>query len=164
MHLSKETVIRSGPVHIPSPVAAGSAKSAGSSFAGVLSSAGPTAPALSESARFTERTEMRKHWLEQARTSPERGEEITHSYAFNYLTHALLDLSDMPNIRYSGTGELVTPETEAHFAKISRSMQDQCANIYRQETRKSTPADQILEKIFEFHDSMPKDFRDMLGM
>jgi hypothetical protein len=107
---------------------------------------------------------MRKHWLEQARASPERGEEITHGYAFNYLAHALLDLSDRPNIRYSGTGELVTPKTEAYFARISRNMQDQCANIYRQEMRKSTPADQILEKIFEFHDSMPKDFRDMLGM
>jgi hypothetical protein len=164
MHLSTETVIHPGLIHTPSPVPAGSTQSASGSFANAFSSARSAVPAISESTRFIERTEMRKHWLEQARANPEKGGEIAHSYAFNYLAHALLDLSDMPNIRYSGTGELVTPENEARFAKISRSMQEQCASIYRQEIRMSTPADQILAKIFEFHDSMPKDFKDMLGM
>lgn len=78
--------------------------------------------------------------------------------------HALLDVSDRPNIRYAGTGELVTPKTEAYFAKISDQMQRQCATIYRQEVEKGTSSEQILEKLFEFQDSMPKTFQDMLAV
>jgi hypothetical protein len=133
-------------------------------FAGVLQEAAPRSPAISEPARLEERAQGRKRSLEVAKANPEEGKKIAHGYAFNYLAHALLDVSDRPNIRYSGTGELVTPKTEAYFAKISQEMQRQCANLYRQEIKKDTSADQILEKIFEFHDSMPKEFQDMLGL
>lgn len=135
-----------------------------STFADVLRETAPKSPALSEPARLEERAQGRKRSLDVAKANPEEGQKIAHGYAFNYLAHALLDVSDRPNIRYSKTGELVTPKTEAYFAQISQEMQRQCANLYRQERKKDTAPDQILEKIFEFHDSMPKKFQDMLGL
>lgn len=114
--------------------------------------------------RVAERLKERDYMLKAAKSDPEEAEKLAFGYAHNSLAHALLDVSDRPNIRYSATGELVTPETEAYFAKISQAMQEQCSYLYNSEKSKGTPAEQILEKIFEFHDSMPLAFKNMLAL
>jgi hypothetical protein len=141
---------------------ASSAPDQNTTFTSILSATNPPPPSVSESSRLAERTQVRQHWLEEA--NPEVAEELAREYAFNSLSHALLDLSDRPNIRYWATGELVTPKTEAYFSKISIEMQARCQRLYREEVEKGTSPDQILKKIFTFQESMPKAFRDMLAI
>lgn len=114
--------------------------------------------------RVAERLQERDYMLKAAKSDPEEAEKLAFGYAHNSLAHALLDVSDRPNIRYSATGELVTPKTEAYFAKISRAMQERCMHLYNSEKNKGTPPVEILEKIFEFHDSMPLAFKNMLAI
>ncbi|WP_238591825.1 hypothetical protein [Pseudomonas abietaniphila] len=164
MRINADSLISTTSTDNRNPLSNDGERNVSSTFASVLKAASAKAPALSEPARLEERADGRRRSLEMAKADPEEGKKIAHGYAHNYLAHALLDMSDRPNIRYSGTGELVTPTTEAYFAKVSAEMQRQCANIYRQEVEKGTSPDQILEKIFEFQDSMPKAFQDMLGI
>ncbi|MFJ5299521.1 hypothetical protein ACIQAL_23750 [Pseudomonas sp. NPDC088368] len=106
----------------------------------------------------------RNYMLEKAKTSPSEAATLAFGYTHNSLSSALLDLSDRPNIRYAATGELVTPLTEQYFSHMSQTMQQHCNNLYRQEVSKGTPAEEILQKIFNFHDSMPARFKGMLGL
>jgi hypothetical protein len=114
--------------------------------------------------RVTERLQERDYMLKAAKSDPEEAEKLAFGYAHNSLAHALLDVSDRPNIRYSATGELVTPKTEAYFAKISQAMQERCTHLYNSEKNKGTTPVEILEKIFEFQDSMPLAFKNMLAL
>lgn len=164
MRINAESVISLTSVESRKPAPNSSGNNVSNTFASVLQEATPRPPGISESTRLEQRTRSREHWLKVARTNPEEGKTLAYGYAHNYLAHAMLDVSDRPNTRYSGTGELVTPKTEAYFAKIGQEMQRQCANMYREEVNKGTSPDRILEKIFEFHDSMPKAFRDMIAI
>ncbi len=121
-------------------------------------------PTLDETLRTAERVAMRSSMLEAANADPIMAEKLAYGFTYNYLDSAMLDLSDRPNIRYAATGELVTPTSERYFATISEAMQCQCSSLYRQEKIKGTPDSDILEKVFEFHDSMPEPFRDMLAI
>jgi hypothetical protein len=133
-------------------------------FQSILDQSSAMKPAYDEVTRAADRTRERRHMLEAARADPQEAEKLAYSYAHNSLAFALLDLTDSPNIRYSATGELVTPKTKQYFDTISQAMQRQCENLYRQEKSKGTPAEEILQKIFDFHDSMPRPFGDMLAL
>lgn len=121
-------------------------------------------PEMSEEARAIVLSKTREQMLALANANAEDAERLAFGYAHHALGHALLDVSDRPNIRYSATGELVTPKTERYFAAISQAMQQQCSALYRQEKSKGTAHAEILDRIFKFHDAMPKAFRSMLGM
>ncbi len=101
--------------------------------------------------------------LDAARADPQEAAKLAYGYAHNALGFELLDLSDRPNIRYSATGELVTPKTQAYFAKISQAMQIKSSHLYSSGIAKGTSHTEILEKIFDFHDALPERFKDMLG-
>lgn len=121
-------------------------------------------PEMSEEMRAVDLSKTREQMLALANADAEDAERLAFGYAHNALGHALLDVSDRPNIRYSATGELVTSKTERYFATISQAMQEQCSALYRQEKSKGTAPVDILQQIFQFHDAMPKPFRSMLGM
>lgn len=133
-------------------------------FDAVLSKTVWYKPEMSEETRAVDRSKTRQQMLALANTSAEYAESLAFGYAHHALGHALLDVSDRPNIRYSATGELVTSKTERYFATISQAMQEQCSALYKQEKSKGTGPVDILEQIFQFHDAMPKPFRSMLGM
>jgi hypothetical protein len=133
-------------------------------FREILNSATSSKSSLDQRKNLEDKMRERNYMLEAARENSQVAEELAYGYAHNSLAFALLDLSDRPNIRYSATGELVTPKTQEYFNRISQAVQQQCANLYRQEVAKKTPPAEILEKIFSFHDSMPKDFKAMLGI
>jgi hypothetical protein len=132
-------------------------------FDSVLKSTIESASKEREVARATERLKERREALRAATADPKVAAQLTHNYVHNALGYELLDLSDRPNIRYSATGELVTPITKAYFAKISQAMQLQSVHLYQTETSKGSPDIQILEKIFDLHDQLPEKFKDMLG-
>jgi hypothetical protein len=135
-----------------------------SQFQNILNGVSPRKTAYDQASRIADRTRERNYMLEAAKADPREAEKLAHGYAHNSLGSALLDLSDRPNIRYSATGELVTSKTQRYFDTISEAMQRQCANLYWQEKSKDTPPAEILQKIFDFHDSMPRPFRDMLAL
>ncbi|EPJ75550.1 hypothetical protein CFII64_29304 [Pseudomonas sp. CFII64] len=101
--------------------------------------------------------------LEIARSNPSDASELAFGFAHNSLNMELLDVSDRPNIRYSATGELVSSETSRYFAEIRSAMQKERAGLYQSELEKGTPPSEILEKIFDFNDTMPTRFLEMAG-
>ena len=133
-------------------------------FQSILNESSSRKPAYDEASRTADRIRERRRTLEAAKADPQEAEKLAHRYAHNSLAFALLDLSDRPNVRYSATGELVTPQTKRYFDTISQAMQKQCASLYRMEKSKGTSATEILQKIFDFQDAMPKPFRDMLAL
>lgn len=159
--------IDTGDISIPSHAANASTnpkRLATGAFNTMLEQATELRPILDEKARTSERVALRTSMLEAANADPQMAENLAYGFTYNYLDSAILDLSDRPNIRYTATGELVTPQSERYFKTISEAMQRQCANLYQQEKSKGTPDSEILEKVFNFHDSMPKPFKDMLAM
>lgn len=107
--------------------------------------------------------EHKNYMMRIARSDPAEAAALAHGYAYNSLSGELLDCSDRPNIRYSATGELVTPETSAYFARTHLAMQRERTELYQAELLKGTPPAEILEKIFDFNESMPTRFLEMAG-
>ncbi|OCR24988.1 hypothetical protein AFK24_10815 [Pseudomonas syringae] len=101
--------------------------------------------------------------LEIARSNPTDASELAFGFAHNSLNMELLDVSDRPNIRYSATGELVTSKTSRYFAEIRSAMQKERSALYQSELKKGTSPSEILEKMFEFNDTMPTRFLEMAG-
>ena len=107
--------------------------------------------------------EMRNRMLEIARSNPSDAWDLAFGYAHTSLNMELLDVSDRPNIRYSATGELVTSETSRYFAEIRSAMQKERSALYESEINQGTPPSKVLEKIFDFNDTMPTRFLEMAG-
>lgn len=161
MYISADKTSLMTSVHVTSAPETSKPKS---QFQSILDQRSARKPAYDEVTRAADRTRERRHILEAAKAGPQEAEKLAYGYAHNSLGGALLDLSDRPNIRYSATGELVTPKTKQYFDTISQAMQRQCANLYWEEKSRDTPAAEILQKIFDFQDSMPRPFRDMLAL
>ncbi|MEQ7918077.1 hypothetical protein ABQX22_02695 [Xanthomonas sp. WHRI 1810A] len=139
-------------------------KTKGDTFEKIFESASNRGQAAQDEKRVAARLQERSRIMQTAKADPEEAKKLAYGYAHNSLTHALLDVSDRPNIRYAATGELVTPITEAYFSKISRYMQEKSAFLYNSEIERGTSSAEILEKIFSFHDSMPETFKNMLAI
>lgn len=107
--------------------------------------------------------EHKNHMMNIARSDPAEAAALAYGYAHNSLSGELLDCSDRPNIRYSATGELVTPATSAYFARTYLAMQKERTELYQAELSKGTHSADILEKIFDFNESMPTRFLEMAG-
>jgi len=107
--------------------------------------------------------EARNNIMRIARSDPTEASQLACFYAYNSLGGELLDVSDRPNIRYSATGELVTSESSAYFAKTNIAIQRARTELYQTEIKKGTPPTQILEKIFDFNDALPQRFLEMAG-
>lgn len=111
--------------------------------------------------RMLSNLEIREDIMRDARSSPGEAARLAHSYTFNSLTMSLIDVTDRENIRYSGSGELITAESTAYFKKTRLAAQRELAELYRSEMEKGTPPVSILEKILSFNDSLPPRFLDM---
>ncbi|WP_229635656.1 hypothetical protein [Pseudomonas syringae] len=107
--------------------------------------------------------EARNNIMRIARSDPAEASQLACFYAYNSLGGELLDVSDRPNIRYSATGELVTSESSAYFARTNIAIQRARNELYQTEIEKGTPPTQILEKIFDFNDALPQRFLEMAG-
>lgn len=134
------------------------------SFKNVLTEVHTRAQPTARQDTNIDRTQEREYMLRVAKENPQEADKLAYGYAHNSLGHALLDLSDRPNIRYAATGELVTVQSQNYFHSVGQDMQQQLSSLYQQEINKGTPSYLILEKIFTFQDSMPQKFKDMLAM
>lgn len=101
-----------------------------------------------------------------AHENPVEAEKLAHLYSHSPLV-PWLDFSDHINgtgpIRYAATGEPVTEESEAYFNRVSSAeLQDRIA-LYDAEKAKGTPAAVILDKLFEYIDALPTQYKEMIN-
>jgi len=75
----------------------------------------------------------------------------------------LIYIGDWPIVRIAATGEILTPEKEAYFKKISNFYHEARVNLYETELAKGTSAIEILKKIFNYNDTLPEEYRKMKG-
>jgi hypothetical protein len=76
----------------------------------------------------------------------------------------LIDISNLPTVRYSISGELQTPESEAYFSEVYCSALTERTEIVRSEREKGTPASEILQKVLAFNGSLPQRYKDMANI
>jgi hypothetical protein len=134
-----------------------------SEFEQVLKGVITAIPAWQAAGRLTSAAEFRVHLMAGVRADRDQAVRMLNLYTFNSLGGPLLDMTDPDNIRYSGTGERVTPESSEYFAKVSYLAQRQLASLYQSETAKGAEPADILEKVYDFHEALPERFLGMLA-
>jgi hypothetical protein len=66
-------------------------------------------------------------------------------------------------LRYSATGEPVTPESEARFNEYARSYKAASLALYNEERAKGTSSADIFDKLIALGDAQPSEFRAMMN-
>lgn len=102
---------------------------------------------------------------ESAHEDPDKAEELAYERAHSPYA-PWLDFSEHVNgtgpIRYAATGEPVTEESEAYFNSVASAELQKRIDLYDAEKAKGTPAADILDKIFEYMDTLPARYREMM--
>lgn len=101
-----------------------------------------------------------------ANGSPD-GEEWADNTAFLYgcetVDSPLLYVGEWPTIRIAATGEIYTPEKQAYFKEIAELYHGGRVELYKNELAKGTPPLEIIDKIFDYNETLPDEFRKMSG-
>lgn len=92
----------------------------------------------------------------------ELADQLAYDYA-NIVHEPLYDYSGVEAgtgpVRYSATGELVTPQSEARYMQQAESLQTAGLALYKEEMAKGTEAADIFDQLIALGDSQPADFR-----
>ena len=67
-------------------------------------------------------------------------------------------------LRYSGSGEPVTAESQAYFNKTETSFRQERIRIYESEKTKGTPPADIYDKLVSAMDQQPERYRSMMSL
>jgi hypothetical protein len=103
---------------------------------------------------------------QRAHVDPEFAKEM--AYAYSHLDDGpLYDLSAFDNggkgpMRYSATGEVVTPESEARYKKLAATHGAASLSLYNTEMAKGTDPADIFDKLIALVDAQPEDFRSFI--
>jgi hypothetical protein len=147
----------------PQPANLGAAQNQNTlNFSQVMKTLAPDSSAPTETAKYTrsaKATEVREWVLKEAAADPAKAEMWAHLYAYNSLNGPLEDITDLPIVRLSTTGEIYTQEMQTYYAQVRNAMQGDRSALYESEMAKSTPAIKILEKIFAYNDELPEEFK-----
>lgn len=107
----------------------------------------------------------RTHIINSARADSAEAEQLL---AFNTAPEngafPLIDISNWPTVRYSVSGELQTPESEAYFSEISKSASKARTELVQSERSKGTPAADILEKVLALNSALPPRYKAMANI
>jgi len=76
----------------------------------------------------------------------------------------LIDISNWPTVRYSVSGELQTPESEAYFAGVAASASKARVELLQQERAKGTPPAEILDKVLALNSALPPRYKAMANI
>jgi hypothetical protein len=132
------------------------------SFATTLNKLTATEPAP-PATRNTKTTELYDWLIEEGTLDPEWAETSAYLYGCEYIDSPLIYIGDWPIIRIAATGEILTPEKEAYFKKVSDLYHGGRVDLYESELAKGTPALEIIKKIFDYNDTLPEGYRKMRG-
>lgn len=73
----------------------------------------------------------------------------------------VMDFTHWPAVRYAVSGEVLTPESEAYFHRISAAAATIRSAITDAERAKGTPSFHILEKILALNSALPERYKAM---
>lgn len=107
----------------------------------------------------------RNKLLDSARADPAEAEKLlAFNTAPNSGTFPLIDISAWPTVRYSVSGELQTPESEAYFAGVAASASKARVDLLQQERAKGTPPAEILDKVLALNSALPPRYKAMANI
>jgi hypothetical protein len=76
----------------------------------------------------------------------------------------VMDFTHWPAVRYAGSGEVQTPESEAYFQRISAAAATIRSAITDAERAKGTSSFHILEKILALNSALPERYKAMANI
>ena len=97
---------------------------------------------------------------------PGWGEKFTHDFAYDdsyQTTGPLVDISNLPTLRYTYTGEVVTDKNLADFKAEAATARTGRIALYESEKAKGTPDAEILEKLFRYTDAQSDGYLNIAG-
>lgn len=103
---------------------------------------------------------------QRAHVDPEFADEM--AYAYSHMDDGPLydmrawDGAGTGPSRYSATGEVVTPESEARYRKLAASHEAASRSLYDAEKAKGTDPADIFDKLIALLDSQPEDYRSFI--
>ena len=143
-----------------------SKKSFAEVFAAVTESA-PTTVAGKQGAATDVGTasNYRSKLLDSAKADPLEAEKLLAiNTAPDNGAFPLIDISNWPTVRYSVSGELQTPESEAYFAGVAASASKARAELLQLERSKGTPTAAILDKVLALNSALPPRYKAMANI
>lgn len=142
----------------------------GRSFSSLLAAASqpqemPGATAKQQPHALMAGNDYRAHLGKIASTDAAQAKELlaTHTSA-DYGSMPLIDISNWPTVRYSVSGELQTPESEAYFAQVATSARQARADLVQTERQKGTSDAAILDQVLAFNSNLPPRYKDMANI
>lgn len=113
--------------------------------------------------RTAKLTELYEWLVEGCSDDPIWAEKAAFLYGCEYIESPLLNVSEWPTIRIAATGEIYTPEKAAYFKQITDLFHERRVELYKNELSKGTPPLEIIDKIFNYNETLPEDFQRMSG-
>ncbi|ATD63740.1 hypothetical protein CNX70_09965 [Janthinobacterium svalbardensis] len=103
--------------------------------------------------------------LDSAKADPAEAEKLLAiNTAPDNGAFPLIDISNWPTVRYSASGELQTPESEAYFAGVAASASKARAELLQLERSKGTPTAAILDKVLALNSALPPRYKVMANI
>ena len=145
--------------------------SSNKTFTEVFASVKNSSPASSDSAMTqggnttSTSSDYRTHIINSAKSDAMEAEKLlAYNIAPNSGAFPLIDISDWPTVRYSVSGELQTPESEAYFSDISKMASKARTELVQAERSKGTPTADILEKVLALNGALPPRYKAMANI
>lgn len=135
--------------------------------AGASSTQGTDTVTFSATARERESAAAHPHFgalSVAAHRDPELADQLAYEYAHTTQT-PLYDITDLDRgiLRYSNTGEVVTPESEARYQQLGKSLQAASLSLYDAEKAKGTDPADIYDQLIALGNAQPADFRTVIN-
>ncbi|WP_226929529.1 hypothetical protein [Janthinobacterium aquaticum] len=145
--------------------------SSNKTFAEVFASVKNSTPASSDSAikqdgnPASTSSDYRNHLINSAKSDAMEAEKLlAYNIAPNSGAFPLIDISNWPTVRYSVSGELQTPESEAYFSDIAKMASTARTELVQAERSKGTPTADILEKVLALNAALPPRYKAMANI
>jgi hypothetical protein len=111
------------------------------------------------------RTTAQNRLIGEAMSSPQDAAKLAYDMAHvnSQIVYNLRDSPPNGPFRLAVTGEFVTDEYKANFARTAPLIDQQRTLLYETEKAKGTNPVEILKKMFDFTNSQPRSYREATG-
>ncbi|MEB7932025.1 hypothetical protein NGK10_06665 [Enterobacter quasiroggenkampii] len=107
----------------------------------------------------------RLHLLSFAQSNPRNAEELLSAHLpKDDGILPVLDFADWPRVRYVGSGEVQTPESEKYFREMTSATNLLRSALIEDERAKGTPALYILDKLLNLNSALPERYKKMANI
>ncbi|MBB5610887.1 MULTISPECIES: hypothetical protein [unclassified Janthinobacterium] len=165
MLIDTSTVTLTPAYQRPYQAATGAGKKSFSELFASVTQAQAARPAAASQASNAESTNYRAQLLNAAKADPVKAEKLlAFSTAPESGAFPLIDISQWPAVRYSVSGELQTPQSQAYVSETAASAAKARDALLHAERSKGTPAAAILEKVLALNSALPLRYKAMANI